>query len=57
MGKPTEYEVQVAMALFEELLENFSPVDQDDVDHAEAGRKVIRWIRSNAPEIPDKVLR
>ena len=43
MDTPTKWEIWAALALFEELLENFSPVDQDDIDHMEAARKVLKW--------------
>ena len=48
MGKsktPSPWQIAVAMALFEQMLENFSQVDQDDMDHANAARIVLAWLK------------
>jgi hypothetical protein len=61
--RPTWWEAAVTMALLDQLLADFEPVDEEDREHARiASRVVARWFRAQhaeaqaqAGEVPDGV--
>ena len=50
MNKPTQAEVLIAAGLLEQLLCNFEPVDDDDVQAAKIAEKVAKYFLTNCKE-------